>query len=363
MGPEYITLMTEAGPWTAFKRVQVSASLDEAARSWQMEAAFEVGAGLSARLFKAGAKVTITSNGSVLLQGFVDRYRPSGDAKQFSLSLSGRSLSADMIDSSVIHASGHLKSVTLLDIAKAFDKSGISFTSAVPLKVIDRVQINPGETVFAVLDRYARAHRLTLTGTADGGVQFYDASTPKRHATPLIEGLNILRFSADHNWSGRYSHYVVRGQEALGTNADKLQMQSVIKDSAVADRIRPNVIIVERQSNDGDLRKRARHERDRAAGRALSASVTVQGFRDEAGLIWEPGYLVFVESTAMNVVQDMLIERVSFSQDGNGSITDIDLVDPRAYAGDKVRGSKSGDETKMSDEDAVTSPPDDQTVE
>ena len=69
----------------------------------------------------------------------------------------------------------------------------------------------------------------------------------------------------------------------------------------------------------------------------------MQGFRDDAGLVWEPNRLVWFDSPFLSVQQDMLIESVTFTQDERGSITKIELVDPKAYdSGEKAkRGSKT----------------------
>jgi len=52
------------------------------------------------------------------------------------------------------------------------------------------------------------------------------------------------------------------------------------------------IIVQEDNTSKSRIKKRAENRRDRAAGAALRARVTLQGFRDEAGMIWTPGYLV-----------------------------------------------------------------------
>ena len=209
--------------------------------------------------------------------------------------------------------------------------------------------------MFQFLERYARAQHVALAARADGGIKFWTAEKPARHAGALEEGRNMLRAEAEHDWRGRHSHYAVRGQRALGTSLDAMEIEAVARDETVP-RWRPTIIVVEEDIDDERAKKRARTHRDRAAGRSLSARVHVQGFRDDAGTPWEPGRLIHVHSPALAITQDMLIETVRFEQDNGGSKAELSLVDARAYAGKAGRGSKSGESWKQDDSEAEATP-------
>ena len=358
MGPEFITLLVDGGLWSAFRRCAVSASLDAAARNFRIDVAFEPGATATAAIFRAGATLTILANGAPLLTGFVDRYRPSGDRSLQRATIEGRSRGADAIDGAALHTTGRFEDKTLLDIAQELDAAGVGFTASADLPTIPRAQIRPGESLFQMLERYARAQNITLRGLASGGIDFYDAQQAPRHAGGLVEGVNLLTWEADHNWSERHSRYIVRGQKLKGFGADALEIEAIAKDEAVG-RNRPLIIIAPDDIDEPRAKREAKHRRDRRAGRSLSANVSVQGFRDDGGEIWEPGRLIYVESAGMNLQGDMLVESVSFTQDSDGSIAQLGLVDPRAYNGKKARGAKSGGDWKAGDDDADLTPPED----
>jgi prophage tail gpP-like protein len=351
---EIVTLAAGAGRWTAFESVSVRAALDEAARSFRVEAALELGGAGTAWAFKAGTKVTVAAGGDPLAVGYVDKYEPSLDAETCRVVISGRSLSQDMIDSSAVHATGRFKDKTLADVAKALDPAGLGIVTDESLATIPLVQVTPGETVFRVIERLARSQELTLTGEADGRTRVLNAGKGrKRHAGGLVQGRTILRGDAVHDWSRRHSKVHVRGQRAFGHGTDALEIEAIANDSAV-DRKRPLVIVVEEDTDKDRAKKRAKGRRDRAAGRSLTASVTVQGFRDEGGTLWEPGRLVWVESDVLQVQQDMLIEAATFEQNASrGTTTRLELVDPRAYGGKKGRASKSGKAWDQDESDAV----------
>lgn len=335
-------LVTVGGKtFTGFETARLSATLEHAARSFDLQIAAENGGAATIQMFKAGAKVSITVAGEPFLTGFVDRYRPRIGKAEFSVSISGRSKGADAIDCSVIHATGNFQNRTPLQIAQELDKFGVGFTASGDLKPVLNFQVSPGETVFQALSRLARDQNLTLRSKGDGGIEFYNAKkSPKRQAGPLIEGRNILSGEADHDWSKRYSKYHVRGQKAVGTDEKATQLESVAEDTGV-DRYRPTVILAEGDTDEGRICDRAQHHRNRKAGRGLSADITVVGFRDSGGKLWEPGNLVYVESDALSLGQDMMIEGVDFSEDSSGGlVAKLKLCDPKAHAGKKRKVAK-----------------------
>lgn len=356
---EIVTLSAGGARVTAFENVSVRAALDEAARSFRLQVALEAGASETAWQFKAGTLVTLAANGDKLCVGYVDKYAPSLNAKTVRVAISGRSKAADLVDSSAVHKTGRIAKKNLLEIGQELDKSGVGIVSDEQLEQIPFMQLALGETVFSAVERLARSQGLTITGEADGRLRLLDAGKGrKRHAGGLVEGRNILSADAAHDWSRRHSKVHVRGQRAVGHGTDALEIEAIAKDNAVG-RNRPLIIVIEEDTDKDRAKKRAKGRRDRAAGRSLTASVTVQGFRDQAGQLWEPGRLVWVESPVLQIAQDMLVEAATFEQSADGgTTTSLELVDPRAYGGKKGRGNKSSkawdqDESEAEDGDAA----------
>ena len=343
MGPERITVSAGGQSWSAWTSASVGASAKEAARSFRLAVAAEVGAIATAWTFKAGTLVTITANGSLLCTGYVDRYQPSISATDASVTITGRSKSQDAIDSSAIHKTGRFEKKTAVDIANELGKTvGVTFAADDTLPTLAKWQITPGETIFQGVERLARDHGYTLSGQPDGSVKFFKADKAQSQAGALVEGVNILSGEADHNWSNRHSEYRVRGQRALGTTPDDLQIEAIARDAGVG-RYRPLVIVEQKDTDKERAKGKAGARRDKQAGASLSASITVQGFRDEGGELWTPGRKVWVESPYLYLTQDMLIESVTYSQDRSGSLTKLSLVDPKAHGGKTGKAAKSGD--------------------
>ena len=112
------------------------------------------------------------------------------------------------------------------------------------------------------------------------------------------------------------------------------------------------MIVSESDSTPEKAKRRAKHEKERAQGRSIKASVQVQGFRDHHGKLYEPNRTVFVYSPVlMHLVREMLIERVEFSQDSrSGSLTQLTLVDPKAYKGKRTAGDRQRSRSAIEDE-------------
>jgi len=337
--------------YSAFEVAQVRAAFNEAARSFRLEIAAELGASATNRVFAVGTKLTIHSNGDLLLTGFVDKKQPRIEASKAMIAVSGRSNSGDLVDSSAKHETGQFENKDPKDIGNAVAKGiGAKFTTDQQLEKLEQYQVNPGESCFRLVEKMARQQGLTICGKADGDAEITKAGN-KRHAGGLIEGVNIFTATADHNASNRHSEYIVRGQRPFGHGVDNLELEAIARDKGV-DRHRPIVIIQDEDTTKKRTKKRAKNRKDRAAGHALKATVDTQGFRDQSGKLWEPGYLVWVESPFLDIAQDMLIESVSYMQSEQGSIATLGLTDPRAYGGKGGKGNKSGKEWSVDDSEA-----------
>lgn len=350
-----IRVECEGESFTAWKSAEVSAAMDEAARDFSLVAAAEHGGRALSSRFRAGAEVSIYADGDLLCKGFVDRYQPKG--KDRTVTIGGRSKSQDAVDSSALHKKGSFKKKKPDAIGKEIIKEteiDVNLESdADDLEEID-YHIVPGETVFRAIEKMVRNQGKVIMGTAEGGMKITDASKAKKQSGRLTDDYpngNFLDAEADHNWSNRHSKTLVRAQRAIGHGKDALELESIAEDGAVK-RKRPRLIVSDDDTDKKRVKKRAKSARDKAAGEALTATGTVQGFRDEGGKLWQPNHLVWVESAFLNIQQDMLIKGVKWSKDENGSRTVLTLTDPRAMGGKKGKGSKSGSDWDQSDSEA-----------
>jgi prophage tail gpP-like protein len=347
MGPELVTVSAGSGIYSAFEDMEATAGFNEAARSFRLTIAAPGGGSATAWAFACGTELSISSNGSLLVTGYVDRYQPKlNEHSQAIIHVSGRGKGQDAIDSSAVHETGHFENQTPLQIAQALDQFGIGFSSDQTMQPVPFYQVTPGETVFRCIEKLCRQEGLVLAGQPDGSIKLTKLQAASH--TPLQEGVNCKGLEADHNWSGRHSHVIARGQRPVGTGAANLQIEQTATDGSVG-RYRPHVLVIDGDTDPTRAMMRAKYRIMREAGHSLKASVIVQSFRDDGGQLWTPGNTVFLDSDFLDVHQLMGVERAVYKQSRSGSVTHLSLVDPAAFGG---QGGQGGSANSAWDTDA-----------
>lgn len=339
LNEEYITVVANGQVYTGWERVKVTAGIQQASRSFSLETTEQIGEWK----FPPGTPIEIFANGDLMIRGYVNAYQASGQHDAHRITIQGRAKGQDYIDSSAEHPSHEFDNQSPLAAAQALDVYGIGVTADIPLAAVPRMHVVPGESPFAFLERYLRPIGASMMGEPDGSIRITDASAARSHYGILMEGQNIKSFQVDLNDGSRHSRYIARGQGRSGTGAARLRTSGSATDRGVRRR-RTRVLANETDSDQGRVRGRARHERDRAAGRSIRAAVQTQGFRDFAGKLFSPNHLIYVHSPVlMHLCQTMLVEQVVFSQDNkSGSLCDLQLVDPRAYRGQRPARGTAG---------------------
>jgi len=338
-GTELVTVAAASGfAFAGWKRVSITAAIKEAARMFDVETSERPGE----FAFPPGTPVSILATGSLLVTGYVNRYHSSGAEKTHSVRIQGRGKGQDIVDCSAELKNGHVKDKTPGDLARELDVYGVGIDDRLGLPKVPMQHIKQGETAFRSIERYLRPHGATMMGRADGGIDITNASVARRAAGALVEGVNIKGWDVTLSDDDRFSDYTVKGQGRHGTKASDLRIKERARDGGVKRR-RNRMLVAEGDTDKRRARNRARHEKERSAGNGTKATVTVQGWRDAGGMIWEPNTIVFVASPIlMHLEQDMLIERIELTQDSDsGTLARLSLVDPRAYRGKGQDGKGS----------------------
>lgn len=341
MATEFVELVAGGLRWSAWDEIKITAAINEACRSFTVNTSERPGQ----FAFPPGTPVQVIATGSLMLNGYVNTYHSTGEKTAHQVSIGGRSKGQDFVDCSGDHPTSHAKDKTPDKFAQELDQYGIGITAQVPLKPVPMQHLKQGETCAKCVERYIRQQGAVMMGRADGGIDITNASVAQRAAGELAEGVNIKQWSVTFNDQDRQQEYSVKGQGRHGHGENVLRIKEQSRDPGVK-RKRNRTIVHEGDTDKGRARDRAEHERERCAGEGTKAEVTVQGWRDDGGQLWTPNTLIFVRSPIlMHLMQDMLIERVEFSQSRNGGTTaQLSLVDPRAYRG-KGQSGKSTDGT------------------
>ena len=103
-----------------------------------------------------GVRVNIFVNKERVLTGRIDRTSISISAANKSVTFSGRSLNSDLVDCTVEGAKEY-KNIPLENLARQLVQPfGLKVFLSVTPATVPKVAIKPGDTVFEVLDKYAR---------------------------------------------------------------------------------------------------------------------------------------------------------------------------------------------------------------
>lgn len=294
---------------------------------------------------RAGDEPAAPRGADLLLTGHVEKRSPRIAGEEKELTISGRSKTGDLIDSSADHKTGEFKGKTapeaLGELAAAHGVTVETETTHAARKLF---RLRPGETIFTAAERWARAEGFTISDTASGNLKLAKEAK-RRHAGEIRDGDNIwphlVDASAVHDDSKRAANIKVRAQAPDGYAPTELRVEGEARDEGGA-RNRLRVIVPPEAIAQEDARARARWHRDRAAGEATSCEVKLVGWRDAAGTIWTPGWNVYVEIADLDLAQDMTIQKVRLDQSNDGTFARLSLVDPRAFGGKKGKGAKSG---------------------
>lgn len=339
---ETVTVTIGGRPFAGWSEIEIDCSVEQLAREASLKATDFDGA----FPLEPGMPCTVEAGGDTIVTGYVDLL-PEHTEDSHTLTISVVSRTVDLAEASIEHPTGFVEKKGLDAIAREFDTAGVGVETDQSFPAEPASFVNPGASWFAHVEPLARAHNAFVYDDENGKVQI--AVKPRgRHAGKLSigDGGNIVSASAKLTESGRHDETIVRGQASRGSDAASLRLQARARDAGVSRR-RPRIIVLEGEATAQKLKDRAEREVKRAAGLSREATVTVSGWRDAAGRIWRPHFIVAVDDPKIFINQDMAIKSVKLSQSiedgGPGTRATLTLVDPRALGGEASARASAGD--------------------
>jgi len=299
--------------------------------------------------------VEVLLGSDVVLTGYVDKYAAQIDAASHTVTITGRSKTADLVDCTAVP--GELRGNTLEAIARsAAAPYGIDVIAegdagaVIPLAAPSRDQ-----PIWSWLEELARSRGVLLTDDGAGRLVLAQAGE-QRAPGQLVIGQNVLAANGELDGAERFSTVTVIAQlpppevtalqPAAGedASADPTDAPAPGVSASATDpnvpRPRERVIIAERALTAVEAKARAIWEAKHAAGRGARAQVTLRGWRDADGAIWCINRVIACDMPALQLLRDMLIVGVTFSLDANGRTTDLELAPPECFAPKPVAASE-----------------------
>lgn len=345
---EKVVLRIGGVNWEGWESVEVSHQVDAAAGSFSLGLADKWRAEQMAPALSAGMACQVLAGGDTLISGYIDKLNFSFADAAHGITVSGRDKTGDLVDCSAVHDPGYFKNQTAQQLAQTLaGPFGISVKAEDSGQPIEVFKIEEGESAFMAIERAARTRGLLPTPDGRGGLSL-GRPGQRRSSTALVQGQNVKEGSVGYDVSDRFSDYVCKGQKR-GSDDDYGESCCAVKgqgqDESI-DRYRPLIVRPETQVNQQDAEQRAKWEASTRAARGVSAEVTVQGWRQDDGALWQAGLLVSCDLPFLHLSQDLMISKVTFGLDlSNGTTTKLELKDPKAFDKDapKKTGGKGGE--------------------
>ena len=341
---DLVELRVNGATYSSWTEARVSRELDKLASDFEFTLVKDpMAAGSLAPAVRAGDACTVYVAGQLQLTGWVDEPEFELTTSEHRCTIRGRGRTGDLVDCSALNSPGTWSGRTVeqieADLLKPF---GIAVTAVADTGAsFPSFAIQPGEKVFEVMHRLQQQRAVLGVETPSGDVQLI---RPGQVAAPftLAQGVNILAAHHRRSHNERYSLYVLKGQaQGRDSKGDwltgappttKSSPQAQATDPGVT-RYRPLEIINEAQAFDTTLGDRAQWEATVRAGKALTATLTVPGWRDPTGAIWIFDRLVKVTAPAIALDEQLLISGVHYRVAvGGGQVTDLDVTRKEAFS-------------------------------
>ena len=344
-----IELEVDGVPFKQFTTASVTLAIDETANSFEFTATNKPENGAITFPFRRGDAVRVLVDGEHVTTGFIESMNGSYDATSHTIDVAGRDRTADYVDSGIdviddLQSGLSLKG--LLEKVLAHIKS--------PIKVIDNVNppkfneaediVSPdvGEGCFEFCDKYIRKRQVLLTSDKDGNLVITNSEATRVDAAiQRIIGSrsnNVLSAQWTNSAVDRFNLYIFKGQ------LDPIPLEFISNpgiDGVVEqggrvtdDEIREGRQMVEvltKGYSSEQIGERAKWTKKIRRARSVIYSAQVRGFRDLAGNLYAINTVMPVRDDYADINRDLLVNSVTFSFSGAGSLTTLGFIEKNAY--------------------------------
>ena len=210
-------------------------------------------------------------------------------------------------------------------------KIDIKTHGAVDNTPFQNIQVQPGETIMAVLERYAKMRNIVIGSNATGGLLAI-GEHPALPVDALTEGDNILRANCAIRDQMVYRRYLALGQNTSGDGASgDSQNKQVATLPGTSTRNRQSVVIADVADTMHGVERRVQMEKVFCEGSLIEAQITVQGwFQDNnrSTRIWKAGEYYYVNSPSLILHEVLGCSSCVYEQTNQGTTTTLTMVRP-----------------------------------
>ncbi|CAG4906042.1 phage baseplate assembly protein [Paraburkholderia saeva] len=350
-----VTLSVNGRNYGGWKSVSIGAGIERCSRDFNLSVTWKWPGQSTAIGIRQGDRAEVRIGNDLVLTGWVYASPIRHDRASIDLSVSGRSLTSDLVDCGANNKPSQWRNQTVARIVtalvapygiKVIDQTGDSVTLA------DHT-IQPGETIFESIDRLLTLSHLFATDDGRGRLVIANPGSAGRAVDQLVVGENILGGDAALDFSGVFSEYVCKGQHAGSDDmygAATSEISASVSDSRIK---RKRVKVIQESGNitTAMANGRVKWERDNRISKALATTYNVQGWRQSSGRLWIPNQIVHIVDPIIGFDRDMLIVETTYVEGDQGTTTTLKVAPPDGYMPEpddphkrrKLKKGKKGD--------------------
>ena len=346
-----VTLTVNGRDYQGFKNIAISAGIERQCRSFQLSTTWRWPGQTVDLPIRFGDKVEIKIGNDLVLTGWVDATPVSVSGNAVTRTVTGRSLTCDLVDCSAEFSQWRSQSVVQIVSALASAYGITVQDEAQAQEIITDHSVDPGETVFDSIDRLLSLSRLLSTDNGSGQLVIASPGSGGRAVDELVLGKNILESSMGQDFSRCFSEYRCLGQRSGSDEIDAVGAAEVNASQTDARVMRKRVLIIQQsgQLTPELAQERVKWECESRLSKALSASITVQGWRQSNGTLWQPNQIVRVRDEACGIDRDMLIVEIEYELSESGLLAHMNLAPPEGFGAKPTAPKASGVKASATD--------------
>ncbi|GBR32376.1 hypothetical protein HKD21_11515 [Gluconobacter cerevisiae] len=297
---------------------------------------------------QANQKVTFYIAKKLMFTGILERVDTSGSMSDHPVVIQGRSALRDLFDCSAMipgyvatykDLNGLAQTLCSPFGVKTYAKSGTSAASTYQQDQLSQMNLNAGETPYAILQRAARIYGKILYDSVGGALVIADVADGNPVATIDTSTAMIEDTSFSLDISGRFSEYVVAVQPndqyssgpalPIPTGIGKDPQQELVGTQ------RKLLLINSLDSPDHQYAQNiAQWQANRNYGRSMVMNLVMTGYQSDSGDLWDINTLVSVTDPLTGIKDSkMIVAGYTMIRDlTNGSTTQITLMPREAFS-------------------------------
>lgn len=301
----------------------------------------------------SGEQCEVLINDQLVLTGIIGNQQERVAHGSRDISFSGRDLAGLLVDCSAPQI--NVKGMAVLAAAKKLVEPWTKIKT-IALKsesnpVLDKIDIEPGETAWQALIKMANSVGLHVWFEPDGTLIIGGPDYSSPPVATLCHSRedarhNIQSIQIEYDTENRYSEVTFLGQShGRAGNSAKHDLKWVYKDSSMA-LYKPKTVVVGDAENLDMLRKKAKKQLADWRLDGFTLTITVPDHKTMDGVLWQPGQRVHVidDEQGIDAIFFLFGRTFSLSRSG-GTQTELRLKEdgiwiPEAYPDKSERARK-----------------------